>query len=187
MAIKNKEGKSLSKREQAKKVREWTGWSREQYNKEYDKLRNRVRAYERATGARKGSINVADLLARNARGEYFKRTYGSGYKPSELYQAVLSAPSVSSGKTVSGRATQRIQAQAVAAVDKQFFGVINNSKYSQDIAADVAELRKSGNYTPEAYRDLVEGYARRLGREREEIARINSAIQDPFKKMFFNS
>lgn len=88
-------GKRLTSSEQKQHVLKITGWTSEKYNKEYDKLRNRVRNYESATGAERGSINVADLLARNAVGNVYAARAGETYQPTALYRAVMTAPSSS--------------------------------------------------------------------------------------------
>lgn len=186
MAIKNKEGKSLSKREQAKKVREWTGWSREQYNKEYDKLRNRVRAYEKATKATR-KINVSDLLARHARGKYYEKTYGLDYKESEIWKAIQAAPSISSGRELSKKTIKEVSDFEISRIEAQYYGVLNNSKFSEEIQSLLDKFRKAGKLTSRVYRLIAQRYARKLGREKEELAKTNSEIQDPFKKIFFNS
>lgn len=186
MAIKSG-GKTLTARQQKAKVLEWTGWTTEQYNKEYDKLRNKARAYEKATGAAKGSIDVADLLARDARSKYFSKRYGEEYKPTAEFEAVSKATSVSSGRTPSKRAVERINKAAYDRVGKQFSGVITKSKYSQDIIKEVQAEMQRGSLTPEKYKQIVEKYARMLGAEKEQVRAFNQASPDPYEKIYFKS
>lgn len=77
-------------------VRKMTGWSAEKYAKEYDKLRNRARAYEKAAGY-KGHINVAELLYEEAKGKNRQRAGVERYERSSLRKAVDLAPSLSTG------------------------------------------------------------------------------------------
>lgn len=108
MAI-SRNGVTLTPREQKKYVLERTGWTSEKYNKEYDKLRNRVRNYERATGIPRGDINAADLLARHALRKSWAERTGQPVKDSELYKAVLNAPTISTGKKLSKRTRERLE------------------------------------------------------------------------------
>lgn len=186
MAIKSG-GKVLSARAQAAKVREWSGWSRKEYQKQYDILRNKTRAYERATGAARGSINVADLLAREVRGRYYSKFYGEEYKSTAQFEAIQAAPSTSSGRALSVAATERVQTAAYNSVERQFAGVIGKSKYADDISREVADARDNGTLTPQKYRDIVEKYARALGTEKAEIAKMNKANPDPASRVFFHS
>lgn len=186
MAIKSG-GKPLTAREQAKKVREWTGWTREQYNKQYDILRNKVRAYEKATGAKKGSINVSDILARDARARFFAKRYGEPYQPTAEYEAIQKASSVSSGRKPSQRSVERITQAAYDRVNKQFAGVIFKSKYGIDFNMEVEALRAKGQLTPQKYLELAEKYARMLGAEKEQVKKFNEASPDPFKAYEFHS
>ena len=75
MAIR-RNGRELSPREQAKYVREITGWTPAEYKRQRDILYNRTRNYERAIGKPKGTYNVSDLLARRERGKYYARRTG---------------------------------------------------------------------------------------------------------------
>lgn len=58
--------------QRSRDIREWLGLTREQYNKQYDILRNRVRNYERAIGAQRGTVSPArifhDIAYRQSRG-----------------------------------------------------------------------------------------------------------------------
>ena len=187
MAIKI-DGKALSARAQAKKVREWTGWTPQEYKRQYNILRNRVVNYERATGAAAGSINVADLLARNARGQYYARTvYKTKYTPTELWRAVQQAPASSTARATSAVGYIRAMRAGYDRVERQFKGVIQNSKYAEIIRAEVQAAGGLGAITPQEYLAIVEHYARQLGIEREQIRKINAATENPEDIIFFNS
>lgn len=73
-------------------------WTSEQYNKQYDILRNKVRAYEayeRSTGVSVTSQSPQALLFKEARS---KQLYGPTYTPSTSMTRIRSFTSVSSGK-----------------------------------------------------------------------------------------
>ena len=186
MAIK-RDGKPMTARQQAAYVRSLTGWTREEYNKQYDILRNRARAYERGSGLARGTVNVSDLLARNARAQFYSRYYGETYKPTGIYAAVQSAPSVSSGKKLTRAQRARIIDAQEARAYAEMGGIINNSKYSEAIAAEVARLKELGAYSGRVLYLLARKYARQLDREREEVRAYNANVKDFANKMFFNS
>ena len=188
MAIK-RGGRTLTAREQAAEVRYLTGWTRQEYQRQYDILRNRVRAYERGIGVTKKDerINVPDLLASNARRMFFANYYGEEYKPTALYKAVMQAPSASSGKKLSSKAQARIKQAAETRIEDQFGGFIKNSKFSDDIKKKVEELRKSGNYTPLEHLKIIEKYVKELDNQRKNIEEYNAKLDDPFKRIYFKS
>lgn len=188
MAIK-RGGKTLTAREQAEEVRKLTGWTRQEYQKQYDVLRNRVRAYERGTGVTEQDkrINVADLLASNAKRMFYSKYYGEEYKPTALYKAVMQAPSISSGKKISSKAQARIEQAAETRIEDQFGGFIKNSKFSDDIKREVEELRKIGNYTPQEHLKIIEKYLKEFENERKNVEEYNASLDDPFKRIYFKS
>ena len=82
------------------------GWTSEQYNKEYDKLRNRLRAYEgfqRQSGVSVESQSPASILYFESRA---RKREGAEYQQSLELQRIKSFPSISSGKAL-GRALER--------------------------------------------------------------------------------
>ena len=103
--------KVLSAREIKKRVMASTGWTSEQYMKEYDILRNKTRNYERATGS-KTKIKVNELLYQQTQAQ---KRYGTSYKPSRLVQAIMATPSVSTG-TVQRRGVSKATEQRLERV-----------------------------------------------------------------------
>lgn len=176
MAIKVR-GKVLSAREQARAVREWTGWTREEYQKQYDLLRNRTRAFERATGRERGSINVADILARDARSRYFARFYGEQYRPTNLYTAIQAAPASSTGRTLSATTSARVEASALEATRRQFRGFLEKSKFAAAAERMADRLRKAGTFTAAKYEEILRRYAKlsTAAREAGEAANLQRA------------
>src|SRR5699024_5175106 len=120
--------RTLTPREQAAYVRKITGGTPAEYKRQRDLLYNRVRNYERATGAAKGTYNVSDLLARRERGRFYARQTGQEYVPSALLQAIESAPASSSGRALTATAKQRVDAAQYDLADRLMGGIINRSK-----------------------------------------------------------
>lgn len=171
-------GRELTPKEQKTKVMQWTGWSTEQYNKEYDKLRNRVRAFERATGKPKGEINVADLLAKDARSRHFARYYGEQYTPTNLYQVVAATPSISSGKRLSVRTTERVRATAKDRLAAQFKGLINNSIYSPQIGVEIGYAGGWDNITVSELEEILKRYGKISTLDRQAVEDYNENRRD---------
>lgn len=177
-------GKRLSAREQKAQTMAWTGWSPEQYQREYDRLRNRARNYERSTGAAR--INVADVLAREARRKYYAAR-GADVKQSALYSAIMSAPSSSTGRPLSNAAKHRIDAARGEQARVEFRGVIEKSKYKDRIAEEVAARVAAGTPEGEALYAAARSAADDLEAERKNAALVNMGIDDPFSRIFFQS
>ena len=187
MAIKRK-GVKLTARQQAAYIREITGWSKTEYQKEYDKLRNRVRNYEKVAQPTQ-KLNVADLLARHVREQYYATRFGDKPRDTALWDAIQKASSASTGKTPSAKTVAKISAAQKTYVDTRFHGVINNSKYAADIRRDVAALEKQLKrpITSSEYEAIVVGYARKLDEERQAVAKHNRDLKDPLDAAFFHS
>ena len=186
MAIR-RNGRELSPREQAKYVRDITGWTPAEYKRQRDLLYNRVRNYERATGAAKGTYNVSDLLARRERRKYYARKAGQQYPPTALMEAIESAPATSVGRKLSDTAKQRVDEAQYNLADRLMGGIINKSKYSAQFASEIAAMRDKGELTGEKYYQTAEKYARKLEEERNAVAATNANIVDPWDAVFFTS
>ena len=186
MAIR-RNGRELSPREQAKYVRDITGWTPAEYKRQRDVLYNRTRNYERAIGKPKGTYNVSDLLARRERGKYYARRTGQEYVPSAILQAIESAPASSSGRALTAAAKQRIDTAQYDLADRLMGGIINKSKYSAQFAAEIAAMRDKGELTGERYYQTAEKYAKQIEEERAAVAATNANIVDPWDAVFFSS
>lgn len=140
-----KGNKILTARQQKQQVLKWTGWTAKQYEKEYDKLRNRVRNYERANGLERGSIDAADLLAREARTRHYAPRYGEVPQSTTLYEAVIKTTSQSTGQrlTVSGRI--KSQEAAILGIEKRYHGLLSKSEMVKQAVAGLKEFNP--NYT----------------------------------------
>lgn len=140
MAIKYK-GKSLPPREQKAKIMQWTGWSSKEYRREYDKLRNRTRNYERATGMERGTINIGDMLAREARRQYYAARGVGNNTPTNLFMAISQTTSASTGRELSQSTRAKISEVAISATERQFHGLLSSSKFGVALSEDIAAAR----------------------------------------------
>ena len=128
MAIMNLRTKKIMSAKEIKSyVMKANDWTTAQYNKEYDKLRNRVRAYEKATG-RTEKIAVNELLYTTMRA---RQRYGDNYRESRLLYNIMQTPSVSSGRTLSKRAEKTLFERIAA----DFQPLIEKSEIAANIYA----------------------------------------------------
>lgn len=101
--------RELTTHEIKQRVMAQRGWDNKQYNKEYDKMRNRLRAYEAYQMARGKVIerqSPATILYRESRA--MKRE-GQDYKPSKEMQRLKQFPTISSGKKLDKALEENIQ------------------------------------------------------------------------------
>ena len=123
------------------KVNKWTS---DQYNKQYDIIRNKLRAYEsyeKASGKKVEAQSVQGLLYKEARA---KKREGVNYKPSIKMQRIRSFTSVSSGKKGQEALTHkkymsRRTAMYEDATYKQFSGLINNNSQARFIYESIKD------------------------------------------------
>lgn len=91
------------------------GWTSEEYQREYDKLRNKLRAYEAfeksrlPQGEQFKSESPANFLYREAKS---MQRYGESYRPSARTANIRSAPSISSGKALTNLITSEANKMA---------------------------------------------------------------------------
>ena len=179
----------LSARARAAKTREYLGGiSREEYNKRYDVLRLRVRAFEKGAGLARGSLNAAEILYKEARNKFFFEYYGgtaANYKPTVDYEAIIQAPATT--KTLSEEQKEEIEQASFARVDRQFYGVVYRSKFSADIQREFEAAQVDGTLTPRKYEQIVRKHADALEAERRQIRQFNRSTPDPSRERRFQS
>ena len=147
MAIINLRTKKIMSAKEIKSyVMKANDWTTARYNKEYDKLRNRVRAYEKATG-REGKIKVNELLYTRTRAQ---QRYGRGYKESRLIRDIMLTPSISSGKSLSKRSENRLFKR----IANNFRGLIRKSAIAKNI--------RDTSTTPQELYQRLTAYAEEL-------------------------
>lgn len=133
---------ALTAREIKSYVMKERGWTSDQYSKEYDKLRNRLRAYEgfqRQSGISLEAQSPASILYFESRA---RRREGSEYQPSLELQRIKSFPSISSGKAL-GKALERrsetFARRFAETTNKVFAGLIAANPTAAEIAERVTD------------------------------------------------
>ena len=114
-----KKGRALTAREIKAATLSATGWTTEQYNKEYDKLRNRTRHYERASGLTAGTYQVNELLYREALAQ---KKHGDSYRPSALMRDIRASTSYSTGEAQRVAALRVSRERALTGIEQSFAG-----------------------------------------------------------------
>lgn len=171
----------MTNREVKSYIMKVNGWTTEQYNKQYDILRNKVRsyeAYERASGRTTQTQSVQSLLFKEAKA---KKRMGAEYTPSIKMQRIKSFTSVSSGKAgqkaLTGKRYRQKRAKTYEdATYKQFKGLINSNKQARYIYESISD--------PVKREQAMTAYANQLGakiNEQDEVIE-NEAI--PYGETF---
>lgn len=119
-------------------------WTSEQYNKQYDILRNKLRsyeAYEKASGRAVKEQSVQSLLFKEAKA---RQRMGRDYSPSIKMQRIRSFTSVSSGRAGQRALTGRLYMERRAttyedATYKQFKGLVENNKQAELIYKSIKD------------------------------------------------
>lgn len=130
-------------------IQNLTGWTTEQYNKQYDIFRNKVRNAERQLGRSKS--NVAQQFF------YTLKTQKTGGTLSKFRQFIQASTSQSTGKTaISPKSATRINEY----IFNKFGGLLETSDKAKQILNDP-------NMTPSQKAGALERYARMLTQARK--------------------
>lgn len=170
----------MTNREVKSYIMKINGWTSDQYNKQYDIFKNKLRAYE-AYEAQHGRVqkqSPVELLYKEAR---TKAREGTNYKPTIKMQTIRGFTSVSSGKAgrkaLQGKRYQaRRSAQYDEATKKQFSGLIEKNPTAQRIMQEIKDPVKR----QEALKDLANQLKMKI--DEEGKAQENEAI--PFGETF---
>lgn len=157
------------------------GWTTEQYNKQYDILRNKLRsyeAYERASGRTTQAQSVQSLLFKEAKA---KKRMGAEYAPSIKMQRIKAFTSVSSGKAgqkaLTGKRYRQKRAKTYEdATYKQFQGLINSNKQARYIYESISD--------PVKREQAMTAYANQLGAKINEQDEVTENEAIPFGETF---
>lgn len=127
--IRYKTGEILTSKQVKAEIQAIKGWTTAQYQREYDKFRNKVRNYETISGVEKGKYKVQELLYEKTKAE---KRYGANYKPSGLLAAINRTSSSSPGrvKRFGDKLTgisQKAQAQEVDAIKERFSDLLKSN------------------------------------------------------------
>ena len=147
-----KSGKTLSAREIKAEIMRVKGWTTEEYQREYDKLRNRTRNYERITGRPSGSIRVNELLYTQAKSQ---QRYGTNYRPSRQMQAIQATPSTGTAVVRQRGVSARVISTQERILKSQFAGFTQKSTEGRRIV-ELYEMHKAGTLDAEIERVATE-------------------------------
>ena len=151
------------------------GWTSEQYNKEYDKLRNRLRAYEtfqRESGVEVEKQSPASLLYFESRA---RRREGAEYQPTLELQRVKSFPSVSSGKALRRtleRSYERLERIYSKTTDKAFARLIEINPTAAEIYETIDD--------PVRREQALKDFAELLHAKQDAAGRVQASSAIPF-------
>ena len=151
------------------------GWTSAQYSKEYDKLRNRLRAYEtfqRQSGVSVEAQSPASILYFESRA---RKREGAEYQPSLELQRIKSFPSISSGKALERALERRSETFArryTETTNKVFAGLIAANPTVAEIAERVTDPVKRE-------RALID-LATKLHARQDAAGRVQASSAIPF-------
>lgn len=166
---------ALTSREVKSYVMKERGWTSEQYNKEYDKLRNRLRAYEafqRQSGVEVETQSPASLLYFESRA---RKREGAEYQPTLELQRVKSFPSVSSGKALRNTLERRSETFARRyrdITDRIFAALIEANPTASEIAQKVQD--------PVKREEALKALAKKLHAKQDAAGRVQASSAIPF-------
>ena len=166
---------ALTAREIKSYVMKERGWTSDQYSKEYDKLRNRLRAYEafqRQSGVGVEAQSPASILYFESRA---RRREGAEYQPSLELQRIKSFPSISSGNAL-GRALER-RSETFA----RRYAETTNKVFAELIAANPTAAEIAGRVTDPVKREraLID-LATKLHARQDAAGRVQASSAIPF-------
>ena len=125
--------KELTASEVKSFIMQQRGWTSAEYQKEYDKLRNRVRnleSYQRAQGVSVPKQNVSAILYREAKA---MKTYGARYTPSQEIERLRSFTSVSTGRFKAADVSARLAQSQKTYVEARFAGLMSANSAAHEI------------------------------------------------------
>lgn len=189
MLVNYRTGEVITPKQAKAYVMQARGWTTEQYNKEYDKLRNKARNYETATGKPRGEIRVNELLysetkvwarqgkPRDASGEATPqlslfRTVDAQTSAGTAQFARLTAKA-QSGATLTAREAgtlERANERAKQAILKQYaplryggkdFAATGKRRENYETGADIEKIIEESK-TPQELSERLNAYAKAL-------------------------
>lgn len=168
----------MSNREIKQYIMKVNGWTSEQYDKQYDIFKNKVRAFE-AYEKQHGRTRIekqspVEILYKEARS---KAIHGENYKPSLQMQRIRRFTSVSSGKkgqqALQGtRYQQRRSALYAETTLNAFDAFIKQNPTAQRIIAEIKD--------PVKREEALIALAEKVKARRDEQGRVQANEQIPF-------
>lgn len=153
--IRYKTGEILTPKQVKAEIQAIKGWTTAQYQREYDKFRNKVRNYETLSGVEKGKYKVQDLFYEKTKAE---KRYGANYRPSNLLAAINRTSSSSPGRVkrigeeltgisqkAQARELESIKTSFAELIKKNYNGVADKIKDVTDPAEALRILREAAD------------------------------------------
>ena len=125
--------KELTASEVKSFIMQQRGWTSQEDQKEYDKLRNRARnleSYQRAQGVSVPKQNVSAILYREAKA---MKTYGARYTPSQEIERLRGFTSVSTGRFKAADVSARLTQSQKTYVEARFAGLMTANSAAHEI------------------------------------------------------
>ena len=173
-------GKALTAREIKSEVMRLRGWTSEEYQKQYDILRNKTRNYEKLTGQASGSIKVNELLYTTSKAQ---KRHGAGYRASKQVQAIQATPSAGTAAFAKKGASAAVVSKQEKILKSQFAGFTSKSTEGAEILK-AYERQKTGYYDKEIdrvatlYEEATKaGDTEKAGKLRQEMRELHAEQQ----------
>ena len=118
------------------KIMQWQGWNAQQYKREYNITRNKLRNYERYVRENGGKVEQQSVQ----QFMYFEsqRKNAPDYKPSIKMQTIQKFSARSTSKKVGKRAMQRESKVYASGTSQRFSGLINANAKAREIAEAIS-------------------------------------------------
>lgn len=155
-------------------IKKTFGWTDEQYNKQYDILRNKRRTYENYVRSHGGTIQTqspANILYYEARA---KQRNKNEYSPSLELQRLKAIPSYSTGKKLQEALQNPVRLNKIYAsyTEKQFAGLIEKNAGARAIVEKIKD--------PVKRERALTDYANKLYLQRKASGEIKDTGAIPF-------
>lgn len=184
----NGETVELSASQVKAEVMQIRGWTARQYEKEYDKIRNRIRAYEgfeRSMGEKVTPESPAAFLYKESRA---MQRHGAAYVPSARTAAIRQTTSISSGKALETLLTGKTKAakkargafyrRAAQGVER-FSGLIAKNPTAARMAKEIKN--------PAKLLSALKAFANKMHIKIDETGRAQDSAAIPFGMSFGSS
>lgn len=184
----NGETVELSASQVKAEVMQIRGWTARQYEKEYDKIRNRIRAYEgfeRSMGEKVTPESPAAFLYKESRA---MQRHGAAYVPSARTAAIRQTTSISSGKALETLLTGKTKAakkargafyrRAAQGVER-FSGLIAKNPTAARMAKEIKN--------PAKLLSALKAFANEMHIKIDETGRAQDSAAIPFGMSFGSS
>lgn len=183
----------LTNRQVKAYIMKQNNWTSDQYRKQYDITKNKLRAYEsykQAQGAKVSKQSVSELLYKEAKA---KQLYGPNYKPSQKMQQIrgFSAYSITKGRQL---ATQKKYQEKESKkygqyINKRFGGLLENNKGAQKIQDAFKEdaLKKGEPINYAKMEEALSDYASNIGSRVNEDDEVETPNTLPYGEVYGSS